>query len=158
MAELKRKPQNMEDRNEKEPLTTADLTGRAQERSAPGTEAQPQDWSGRPTLVRKEDERADPRAVTPPETASTPLFAEVEITELRTRWSDVQSAFVDEPRKAVEGADKLVATVMQHLADGFANERSNLEKQWARGGDVSTEDLRLALQRYRSFFDRLLKA
>lgn len=70
----------------------------------------------------------------------------------------MQSAFVDEPRKAVEEGDKLVATVMRRLAEGFANERSNLENQWARGGDVSTEDLRLALRRYRSFFDRLLHA
>jgi hypothetical protein len=70
----------------------------------------------------------------------------------------VQTAFVDEPRHAVEEADKLVATVMQRLADGFAGERANLEKQWDRGDNVSTEDLRVALQRYRSFFDRLLAA
>jgi hypothetical protein len=54
-------------------------------------------------------------------------------------------------------ADKLVAAVMQRLAEGFSNERSGLEKQWDRGDNVSTEDLRIALQRYRSFFDRLLK-
>jgi hypothetical protein len=65
---------------------------------------------------------------------------------------------VDEPRKAVEEADKLVASVMKRLAEGFANERSKLEKQWDRGDNVSTEDLRVALQRYRSFFDRLLSA
>jgi hypothetical protein len=70
----------------------------------------------------------------------------------------VQSDFVDEPRRAIEEADKLVATVMQRLADGFAGDRSNLEKQWGRGDNVSTEDLRVALQRYRSFFDRLLRA
>ena len=63
---------------------------------------------------------------------------------------------MDEPRRTVEGADKLVAAVMQRLADGFANERSGLEKQWDSGDNVSTEDLRIALQRYRSFFDRLL--
>jgi hypothetical protein len=64
---------------------------------------------------------------------------------------------VDEPRQTVAEADKLVASVMQRLAEGFANERSGLEKQWDRGDNVSTEDLRVALQRYRSFFDRLLK-
>jgi len=64
---------------------------------------------------------------------------------------------VDEPRQTVAEADKLVAVVMQRLAEGFANERSGLEKQWDRGDNVSTEDLRVALQRYRSFFDRLLK-
>jgi len=68
----------------------------------------------------------------------------------------VQTGFVDEPRRAVEEADKLVATVMKRLAESFATERSNLEKQWDRGDNVSTEDLRVALQRYRTFFDRLL--
>jgi hypothetical protein len=63
----------------------------------------------------------------------------------------------DEPRRTVEDADKLVAAVMQRLAEGFANERSGLEKQWDSGDNVSTEDLRVALQRYRSFFDRLLR-
>jgi hypothetical protein len=73
-----------------------------------------------------------------------------------SQWSKIQTGFVDEPRRTVEDADKLVAAVMQRLAEGFANERSGLEKQWDRGDNVSTEDLRVALQRYRSFFDRLL--
>jgi hypothetical protein len=86
-----------------------------------------------------------------------PLFCESEMEDFRSQWSKIQTGFVDEPRQTVEGADKLVAAVMQRLAAGFANERSGLEKQWDRGDDVSTEDLRIALQRYRSFFDRLLK-
>ncbi|HET9358937.1 MAG TPA: hypothetical protein VFO58_04265 [Vicinamibacterales bacterium] len=86
-----------------------------------------------------------------------PLFSESELGEFRSRWSHVQTGFVDEPRRTVEDADKLVASVMQRLAEGFANERSGLEKQWDQGDHVSTEDLRVALQRYRSFFDRLLK-
>jgi hypothetical protein len=88
--------------------------------------------------------------------ASTPLFSESDIGDLRNRWSTVQTGFVDEPRRAVEDADNLVATVMKRLAESFATERSNLEKQWDRGDNVSTEDLRVALQRYRTFFDRLL--
>jgi hypothetical protein len=88
---------------------------------------------------------------------TSPLFSESEMGEFRSRWSSVQTGFVDEPRRTVEDADKLVASVMQRLAEGFANERSGLEKQWDQGDDVSTEDLRVALQRYRSFFDRLLK-
>jgi len=88
---------------------------------------------------------------------TSPLFSESEMGEFRSRWSNVQTGFVDEPRRTVEDADKLVASVMQRLAEGFANERSGLEKQWDQGDDVSTEDLRVALQRYRSFFDRLLK-
>ena len=86
-----------------------------------------------------------------------PLFSESEMGDFRSQWSKVQTGFVDEPRRTVEDADKLVAAVMQRLAEGFANERSGLEKQWDRGDNVSTEDLRVALQRYRSFFDRLLK-
>jgi hypothetical protein len=86
-----------------------------------------------------------------------PLFSKPEMEDLRSQWSTLQTGFVDEPRRTVEDADKLVATVMQRLAEGFANERSGLEKEWDRGVKVSTEDLRVALQRYRSFFDRLLK-
>ena len=89
-------------------------------------------------------------------TETTPLFPPKELEELRNRWSGVQTAFVDEPRRAVEQADSLVASAMKRLAEVFAEERSKLEKQWDRGDNVSTEDLRIALQRYRSFFDRLL--
>ena len=85
------------------------------------------------------------------------LFSELEMGDFRSQWSKVQTGFVDEPRRTVEDADKLVAAVMQRLAEGFANERSGLERQWDGGDNVSTEDLRVALQRYRSFFDRLLK-
>jgi len=89
-----------------------------------------------------------------PDTA--PLFPANELEELRNRWSGVQTAFVDEPRRAVEQADGLVASAMKRLAEVFAEERSRLEQQWDRGDNVSTEDLRIALQRYRSFFHRLL--
>lgn len=88
--------------------------------------------------------------------APTPLFSTADVGDLRTRWGSVQTGFVDEPRWAVREADKLVATVVDRLTASFADERSTLEKQWDRGEDVSTEDLRLALQRYRTFFDRLL--
>ncbi|MGC1788996.1 MAG: hypothetical protein WA718_19875 [Terriglobales bacterium] len=87
---------------------------------------------------------------------STPLFREGELEGLRSRWNSVQAAFVDEPRQAVEQADGLVASAMKRLAEVFAEERSQLEQQWDRGDNVSTEDLRIALQRYRSFFHRLL--
>lgn len=86
----------------------------------------------------------------------TPLFPNNELNDLRTRWKEIQTAFVDEPRKAVEEADGLVASAMKRLAEMFSEERSRLEQQWDRGDNVSTEDLRVALQRYRSFFDRLL--
>jgi hypothetical protein len=86
----------------------------------------------------------------------TPLFPENDSTNFRNRWTEIQGAFVDEPRRAVEQADALVAEVIKRLASSFADERSKLEGQWGRGDNVSTEDLRVALQRYRAFFDRLL--
>jgi hypothetical protein len=86
------------------------------------------------------------------------LFRDNDAADLRKRWSDIQTGFVDEPRRAVEHADALVADVMKRLAEGFASERAQLEKQWDRGDNITTEDLRVALQRYRSFFDRLLAA
>lgn len=78
--------------------------------------------------------------------------------ELRHRWDTIQTGFVDEPRRAVKEADSLVAQTMKRVAEVFAQERESLEKQWTRGEDVSTEDLRVAMKRYRSFFDRLLAA
>jgi hypothetical protein len=85
-----------------------------------------------------------------------PLFDEHESGDLRGRWQDIQVRFVDDPKASVEQADQLVANSIKRLAEIFARERSNLETTWSRGDDVSTEDLRQALQRYRSFFDRLL--
>jgi hypothetical protein len=88
--------------------------------------------------------------------SATPLFPDEELHGLRAQWDQAQTSFVDEPRKAVEQADSLVANVVKRIAEQFANERAQLEKQWDRGDNVSTEDLRQALKRYRSFFDRLL--
>lgn len=116
-------------REEQDPLTTSDL-------AREGTDDRGTDEGA------GDDDRA--------------LFEDADATALRERWREVQAAFVDEPRRAVEEADALVADLMQRLAQTFASERSSLEAQWDRSGDVSTEDLRVALQRYRSFFDRLL--
>jgi hypothetical protein len=79
-----------------------------------------------------------------------------QVEELRERWTSIQSRFVDEPRKSVEDADKLVLSAIQQIEEVFSAERANLEKQWTRGEEVGTEDLRVCLQHYRSFFDRLL--
>lgn len=84
------------------------------------------------------------------------LFPENESDEFRSRWREIQGDFVDEPRRAVEKANALVEQVSQRLTDVFTNERAKLENDWGQGKDVSTEDLRQALRRYRSFFDRLL--
>jgi hypothetical protein len=136
MAELKRK---------EEELTTAELASYG---------IPPKQPDG-PKLVTGQGRENLDRA--PAVSKPMPLFSESEMGDFRSQWSKIQTGFVDEPRQTVEGADKLVAAVMQRLAEGFTNERSGLEKQWDRGDSVSTEELRLALQRYRSFFDRLLK-
>jgi hypothetical protein len=125
-------------------LTTADLAGQV---DVPRTPDGPKLVTSQPREILDNTAASQP----------TPLFAESEMGDFRARWSSIQTGFVDEPRRTVKDADKLVASVMQRLAEGFAIERSGLEKQWDQGDNVSTEDLRLALQRYRSFFDRLLK-
>ncbi len=93
--------------------------------------------------------------VSPSDVGGSLLPAEMDAT-FQQRWKEIQTRFVDEPRGAVEDADSLVANLMQQLAEGFAKERERLEAQWGRGEDISTEDLRVALQRYRTFFQRLL--
>ena len=87
-----------------------------------------------------------------------PLFDDDELGTYRSRWDEVQARFVDDPRGTVKDADALVNDVMQRLTQTFTDERSSLESQWSEGKDASTEDLRLAMQRYRSFFARLLAA
>jgi hypothetical protein len=139
--------------DDEQEITTADLAqGKAPASEMRGPQAVP---SG-----RREEQVASGTAAdstrAPGIESSSQLFPSSELETLRTRWKEVQTAFVDEPRKAVEQADGLVASAMKRLAEVFADERSKLEKQWDRGDSVSTEDLRVALQRYRSFFDRLL--
>jgi len=119
---------------EDRPLTTAELAGRS-------GEAPPAD------VV--EPARSDEDA------GLEPLLAEEEAEGFRSRWQEIQTAFVDAPDGAVERADALVAELMQRLAQSFAQEREALESQ-LRGEQASTEDLRVGLQRYRSFFERLL--
>jgi hypothetical protein len=142
------------DQAETEQLTTADLAGT---RTANDV-AQADVEAGRAKPVRSE-RNADLQAESRPGSAaadSTPLFPDDQLKDLQARWDDIQTGFVDEPRSAVEHADSLVASTMQQLAEAFAKERSKLEQQWDRGDNISTEDLRMAFQRYRSFFRRLL--
>ena len=139
MAQPLRKDEPQFDNTEE--ITTADLAQGKRPANTHEMRPQPVTMSGNQT------EQGD---------GSTQLFPSNELQDLRTRWKDIQTGFVDEPRKAVEQADGLVASAMKRLAEVFAQERSGLEQQWDRGDNVSTEDLRVALQRYRSFFDRLL--
>jgi hypothetical protein len=91
-----------------------------------------------------------------PQEERVALFGGNEVTELRSRWDSIQVGFVDEPRKAVQEADALVSETIKRLSDIFADERGKLEQQWDRNENISTEDFRVALRRYRSFFGRLL--
>lgn len=90
------------------------------------------------------------------ESVEQTLFDDRDLTDFHTRWTEVQAAFVDDPRDCVQKADGLVSDVVDRLTAGFSQARSGLEEQWSRGESASTEDLRLALRRYRDFFDRLL--
>lgn len=126
-------------------LTTADIANPQGSRDAQAVAIEERDL---------QPEHALPATVKSPEV--TPLFPDDELHNFRARWDQVQTSFVDEPRQAVEQADSLVANVVKRIAEQFSAERSELEKQWDRGDNVSTEDLRQALKRYRSFFDRLL--
>ncbi len=100
------------------------------------------------------------RSMTPAQTPAgdrpMALLSPDDADSFRARWDRIQTGFVDEPRHAVEQADALVAEVMTRLAEVFSYERGQLEDKWGQDRDVSTEDLRVALQRYRSFFGRLL--
>lgn len=83
------------------------------------------------------------------------LFEDNEAEQFRTQWLEIQSRFVDDPSVSVKEADDLVADVIKNITRSFADKRISLESQW-KSGDVSTEDLRMAMKRYRSFFNRLL--
>jgi hypothetical protein len=157
--------------NREHELTTADLAWTREDARGRGDEqvvARERydervraDAPAAPSRPARSDRDVAPREPGTPAAAAgetrAALFAGDEASRLHERWTEAQAAFVDEPRAAVQRADSLVAEVMKKLAEGFANERAWLERQWDRGDNVTTEDLRLALQRYRSFFDRLLK-
>ncbi len=147
----------MSDRDQN--LTTADLAAGGQEATEEvdrGREMPPETRAGDETTSAVEDRPAAPEAAANASEPLEPLVATEDADSFRERWSSIQAGFVDEPRQAVEQADGLVAELMQRLAQTFSEERQNLESQWSRGDDVSTEDLRVGLQRYRSFFERLL--
>jgi hypothetical protein len=105
-------------------------------------------------VTTEERERVDDRQMA--DDRRTPIFAGGEADGFRTQWDAIQTGFVDEPRKAVQEADALVSVVVKRLSEVFVDERNSLERQWGKGDEVSTEDLRLALRKYRSFFERLL--
>ena len=144
---------------EEDRLTTADIANPTprQARAAANREA---------NAESNADSRIPLPAATPADNTTTanaarnndvaPLFPDDELHNFRARWDQVQGSFVDEPRKAVEQADNLVASVVKRIAEQFAAEREKLERRWDKGDEINTEDLRQAFRSYRSFFDRLL--
>ena len=126
-------------------LSTTDIAAAAERPAAA---------AANPPAVR--DERPAEPQPEPRHEARAALFPDDEAHAFRTRWEAIQTGFVDEPRTAVSEADALVAHVVTRVAEVFSRERTGLEQQWGRGDKISTEDLRVTLQRYRAFFDRLL--
>jgi hypothetical protein len=143
-------------------LSTADVAGVGSAKQAASTEVSGTETAPPERGLESQSLAPAPSADQPAlpahtnEESRTPLFAADAAESFRSRWQDIQTSFVDEPTRAVEQADGLVAEVMQQLAKTFADERSQLEGEGDRGKDISTEDLRMALRHYRSFFDRLL--
>lgn len=125
------------------------------------------DLRGRDDEIRR-DEGAEPIAQPPAgradggagddDSTREPLLSEGSANGYRQRWEQIQARFVDDPRSSVEQADSLVNDVVRELEASFGSEREALEAQWQRGEDVETENLRVVLRRYRSFFGRLLTA
>jgi hypothetical protein len=139
----------MKDSNERSRRLTTDELAAAGARRQQGTDA-----IAHPAEEREVEER--PGESNARESELSPLFSDEEERNFRNRWKDIQTGFVDEPRRSVEQADELIAKLLQRLAESFSEQRSHLEQQWEKSDSASTEDLRLALRRYRSFFDRLL--
>jgi len=108
------------------------------------------------TILEAEEAVPASTSVRRPGEADGPLFDPEEARELQSRWDQIQVAFVDEPRTAGERANDLVIETTKRLTDSFGSGRQKLENEWNQGGDVSTENLRGTLQRYRAFFKRLL--
>jgi len=156
----------------KKDLNTADVASASHERdrdrdAVGGTRPIDHDPTRTPPRTEEEARRAEfdrphrpagqhDRFEGPEDTDLPPLFESNDRGDLHGQWERVQTQFVDEPRKSVEQADHLVASTIQRLAESFARQREQLENQWSRTGDVSTEDLRIAMRRYRAFFERML--
>ena len=135
-------------RDPRESLSTADLAGVADERHERPTQERKREAS-----EARAEERATDHAV---DEKLAPLFTPEAANEFRTRWDQVQFSFVDDPKRAVREGDELVAQVMRSLAQSFSQERTRLEQDLGHTDAGSTENLRMALRRYRSFFQRLL--
>jgi hypothetical protein len=148
----------MIDRRSGTSLSTADMVAGMEHRNGDeATETQP-GAAGDGAFPTDRPIASSTVTASAPAAQATALLTEDKAASFRARWDTIQASFVDEPRESVEQADALVAEAIKHLAEVFAEERAGLVEQWSRGAEVSTDTLRLGLQRYRSFFQRLLAA
>jgi hypothetical protein len=138
------------------PQADGDLQADAapQDDKPPPEDTRPQDDTATGTTARASGAETGAPSTKREESDLAPLFAEDVATEFRSRWDVVQRGFVDEPRQSVRAGDELVAQVIKSLAETFSGQRAAVEGE--RADQASTENLRLALRRYRSFFERLL--
>ena len=123
---------------------------------APAGSVSAQDDDARDMNAVQEDETRNATAARADAARDSSYMRQDTKQEIDQRWQQVQSEFVDDPRKSVAHAHQLVSDAVQRIVDTFTQERNELERQWSDGKDVSTEDLRVSLQRYRAFFERLL--
>ena len=135
-------------KDERRPVITREDLAEAEEPRAQSPEPEQRAAEPAPNV----EPQAAPRA----EAERAGLFEGDRFKELQRRWTDIQATFVDDPKAAVKSADSLVDEVIRYLSALFSDERSKLERQWDSNADVSTEDLRVAIRRYRAFFERLL--
>ena len=131
-------------------------------RDATGYEEQQGAYSSQQQATEQQQSTTEQQAASATEQQDAPAGAGTlvppdEADHFRRRWDEIQTGFVDDPRRAVEEANRLVDEVTSRVVETFTSGRTELEAQWSRGDAVSTEELRVALQRYRSFFDSLLK-
>ena len=152
----------MENENRERHLSTADIAGSAEHPEEKRLKSEKEaERNSEGVISLGHSERPDAGAGESAPAANghnepVTLFAPEAVHDYRSRWTSLQTSFVDEPRRAVQQADELVAEVIKNLASTFSDERGKLEGQWDQGDKVSTEDLRLVLRRYRAFFDRFL--
>lgn len=139
------------------PLRTSDLANAGAPPNAGDDEIRNEAEGQRPSPAERPAAAGAERTQRPSESERLEALFPPDIADgYRTRWGEVQSGFVDDPRRAVAQGDELVAEVMKSLAESFANERKRLEDELSHTGEASTETLRVGLRRYRSFFERLL--
>ncbi|MFC5862792.1 hypothetical protein ACFPT7_10860 [Acidicapsa dinghuensis] len=161
MNELRRKNEGLEETNTPYPATNTAYPANSETWTSSAVAIEEESYQpGKDVAGKDIDVAPGKKSYTDADYANSdfagPLFADAELKSFREQWDQVQASFVDEPREAVRNADSLVANVVQRIEEQFAQERNKLEKQWENGSNISTEEMRQALKKYRALFGRLL--